>query len=244
MNIGIIGAGGMGISLASKCVTLGHTVSIANSRGPASLSQLANNIGAVAVAVDDVLKNKHVIIVSIPVKNVPDLPAALFKQLPTDVVVIDTGNYYPTLRDGTIATLDQHGIDSMWVQEQLGVPVVKVFNAILATSIQDLGKPKGNSDRIAIPISGNDPKAKQIACELVDQLGFDPFDIGALSQSWKQQPGSPLYCRDITLVETKKRANALGTDWTIMRDVILTKRKSDEALMKADYPTYLKGLRN
>ena len=40
MNIGIIGSGEMGTCLASKFVKLGHTVSIANSRGPASLKQL------------------------------------------------------------------------------------------------------------------------------------------------------------------------------------------------------------
>src|SRR5882724_1562817 len=105
MNIGIIGAGEMGICLASKFVKLGHTVSVANSRGPASLQQLTEDIGAVAATVEEATKNKKVIIVSIPQKNVPDLPKNLFRHLSEEVVVIDTGNYYPSLRDGAIPVL-------------------------------------------------------------------------------------------------------------------------------------------
>lgn len=244
MNIGIIGSGEMGTCLASKFIKLGHTVSIANSRGPASLQQLAKDIGAKAATVEEAVKNKQLIIVSIPQKNIQDLSKNLFKDLPEDVVVIDTGNYYPTLRDGAIPALDQTGIDSLWVQEQLGIPVVKVFNSILATSLKDMGRPKGAKNRIAIAVSGDDAKAKEVVFNLVEELGFDPFDMGTIAQSWKQQPGSPIYCRDISLEELQKRVDTMGTAWSDMRDVIIAKRKADEALMKADYPAYLKGLRD
>lgn len=109
MNIGIIGAGEMGTYLASKFIRLGHSVSIANSRGPASLKQLAGEIGAEAVSVEEVMEDKKVIVVAIPQKNIPDLPKRLF---PEGVVVMETGNYYPTLRDGVIPALVQSGIDS------------------------------------------------------------------------------------------------------------------------------------
>jgi predicted dinucleotide-binding enzyme len=244
MNIGIIGSGEMGSLLASKLVKLGHRVSIANSRGPASLKQLANEIGAKAASVEEVLRDKKVIIIAIPEKNVPALPIKLFGQLPKDVVVVETGNYYPTLRDGVIPALVQKGIDSLWVQEQLGFPVVKVFNSILATSLRDLSKPKGEKERIALAVSGDNITSKEVAFKLVDELGFDTFDLGNIAQSWKQQPGSPVYCRDISLEELKKRANAMGTDWSEMRDIILGKRTADEALMKIDYPAYLKGLQD
>jgi predicted dinucleotide-binding enzyme len=242
MNIGIIGSGEMGSCLASKFVKLGHTVSIANSRGPASLKQFAGDIGAEAATVEEATKNKKVIIVSIPQKNVQDLPKDLFKHLPEDVVVIDTGNYYPSLRDGALPALDQSGIDSLWVQQQLGFPVVKVFNSILGTSLKDLGRPKGDKNRIALSVSGDDAKGKEVACKLVEELGFDPFDMGNIAQSWRQQPGSPVYCRDINLEELKKRVDTMGTEGAEMRDVIIAQRKADEVLMKADYPAYLKTL--
>ncbi|MGZ3835871.1 MAG: NADPH-dependent F420 reductase, partial [Mucilaginibacter sp.] len=122
MDIGIIGSGEMGICLATKFIKLGHRVSIANTRGPASLKQLAENIGAEPASVEDATKNKQVIIIAIPQKNIPHLPKDLFKALPDDVVVIETGNYYPNLRDGVIPELVESGIDSLWVQEQLGRP--------------------------------------------------------------------------------------------------------------------------
>jgi predicted dinucleotide-binding enzyme len=242
MNIGIIGSGEMGTCLALKFVKLGHTVSIANSRGRASLKQLADDIGAEAAAIEEATRDKKVIVISIPQKNIQHLPKDLFKDVPADVVVIDTGNYYPTLRDGAIPALDQTGIDSLWVQNQIGIPVVKVFNSILATSIHHMGRPTADKNRIAIAVSGDDAKAKGIAFRLVEDLGFDPFDLGNIAQSWKQQPGSSIYCRDINLEELKKRVDAMGTEWSAMRDVIIRKRKADEALMKADYSAYLQGL--
>src|SRR5258708_11334541 len=244
MNIGIIGSGEMGSGLASKFIKLGHSVSIANSRGPASLKQLAGEIGAEAASVEESTKNKKVIIVAIPQKNVQDLPKNLFEQLPEDVVVIDTGNYYPNVRDGAIPALDQSGIDSLWVQEQLGIPVVKVFNSILATSLKDLGRPKGEKDRIALAVSGDNTKAKEVVFKLVDELGFDSFDIGTIAQSWKQQPGTSIYCRDIHLDELKKKVDAMVTEWSEMRTIIIGKRTTDETLMKVDYPAYLKGLQD
>ena len=244
MNIGIIGSGEMGRCLASKFVKLGHAVAMANSRGPASLKELAADIGVEAGTVEEVTKNKKVIIVSIPQKAVPYLLQNLFKNLPRDVVVIDTGNYYPTLRDGAIPALDQSGIDSLWVQEQLGFPVVKVFNSILATSLNDMGRASGAQERIALAVSGDDARAKEVVFKLVDELGFDPFDVGDIAESWKQQPGSSIYCRDIGIKELKRRIDTMGTAWADMRNTIIAKRKASEALMREDYPAYLKSLQD
>lgn len=244
MNIGIIGSGAIGSCLASKFIKLGHRVSIANSRGPASLKQLAEETGAEAATVEDVVKNKEVIVVSITQKNIPELSKNLFKDLPKDVVVIDTCNYYPALRDGVIPSLEKSGIDSLWVQEHLGIPVIKVFNSIFATSLKEPGKPKGAKDRIALPVSGDNAKAKEIVFKLVDELGYDTFDIGTIDQSWKQQPGSSIFCRDINLNELKKRVDAMGTGWSVMHDVIVGKHRADEALMATDFATWLKGMQD
>jgi predicted dinucleotide-binding enzyme len=244
MNIGIIGSGQIGGCLAAKFVKLGHSVSIANSRGPASLKQFVEEIGAEAATVEDVIKNKQVVIVAIPQKNVPDLPKGLFNNLREDVVVIDTGNYYPALRDGVMPSLEQSGIDSLWVQGQLGIPVIKVFSSIFATSLKDKGKPKGEKDRIALAVSGDNTKAKEIVFKLVDELGFDTFDIGTIAQSWKQQPGSSIFCRDINLDELKKRVAAMGTDWSEMHDIIVGKHHADEALMAVDFPAWLKSMQD
>src|SRR5688572_7773102 len=98
MRIGIIGAGNIGGTLARRLTSLGHDVSIANSRGPETLEDLAKETGATPVTVREAARAGNVVIVTIPVKNVAKLPRDLFEGVPADVVVVDTGNYYPQQR--------------------------------------------------------------------------------------------------------------------------------------------------
>jgi predicted dinucleotide-binding enzyme len=95
MRIGIIGAGNIGGTLARKLTELGDQVRVANSRGPASLASLAKETGARAVAVEDAVRDVDLVIVTVPEKSVPELPKGLFDRVPKDVIVVDTGNYYP-----------------------------------------------------------------------------------------------------------------------------------------------------
>jgi predicted dinucleotide-binding enzyme len=197
MKIGIIGAGSMGGILARHIVKLGHHVSIANSRGPESLTALAAEIGATPVSIVDAAKAGEIIILAIPTKAAADLPRDLFANVPGSVVVIDTGNYHPELRDGRIDAIDSGMLDSQWVAKQIGRPVIKAFNNILATSLLEKGIPKGTRGRIALPVAGDSSEAKAAVLRLVDDLGFDPVDSGVLDDSWRQQTGTPAYCRDL-----------------------------------------------
>jgi hypothetical protein len=199
MRIGIIGAGNMGATLAAQLTRLGHQVAIANSRGPRTLAGVAAQTGATPVPITDVTSKADVVIVTIPEKNIPGLPAGLLAALPGDTVVIDTGNYVPKLRDGHIDAIDAGVPESQWVQSQLRHPVVKAFNTIGPASLASLGKPAGAAGRAAIPVAGDDPVAKSAVLELADQLGFDGLDAGPLAESWRQQPGTPIYTTDLPL---------------------------------------------
>jgi predicted dinucleotide-binding enzyme len=195
MRIGIIGAGQIGGTLARRLTAVGHEVSIANSRGPASLAALAKETGAKPVTVEQAARAGDVVIVTIPMKNIPKLPANLFEGVPGDVVVVDTGNYYPQ-RDGRIEPIENGVTESRWVSDQLGRPVVKAFNNIYAKHLLERGKPRGAKDRIALPVAGDDRRAKDVVIRLLDELGFDGVDAGGLDDSWRQQPGSPVYGTD------------------------------------------------
>ena len=115
MRIGVIGAGSMGRILAHHLVRLGHQVSVANSRGPESLTALAVEIGATPASVVDAATTGEVVVIAIPTKAVADLPRALFSNVPSSVVVVDIGNYHPELRDGRIDAIDRGMLDSQWV---------------------------------------------------------------------------------------------------------------------------------
>jgi predicted dinucleotide-binding enzyme len=197
MRIGIIGAGNMGGTLARRLARLGHQISIANSRGPQSLTALAAEIGATPVSVVDAAQAGEIVILAIPTKAVADLPRGLFADVPSSVVVIDVGNYHPELRDGRIDAIDRGMLDSQWVAQQLGRPVIKAFNNIYARSLLEKGVPRGTTGRIALSVFGDPLDAKAAVLRLVDDLGFDPVDGGDLDNSWRQQPGTPAYCRDL-----------------------------------------------
>ena len=197
MRVGIIGAGSMGGVLARHLAKLGYRVSIANSRGPESLTALAAGSGATPVSVVDAAKAKEVVILAIPTKAVTDLPRGLFANVPNSPVVIDIGNYHPELRDGHIDAIDRGMLDSQWVAQQIGCPVIKAFNNIFAKSLLERGVPRGTRRRIALSVYGDSPDAKATVLRLVDDLGFEPVEGGVLDDSWRQQPGTPAYCRDL-----------------------------------------------
>lgn len=203
MKIGIIGAGHIGGTLARRFEELGHDVSVANSRGPETLSDLAAETGATPVTVGDAVRDKDVVIVTIPEKSVPDLPTGLFDAANDDTVVVDTGNYYPR-RDGRIDAIEAGEPESKWVSEQLGRPVVKAFNNIVAQHLLEYGRPAGDPRRIALPVAGDDPAAKQVVLRLVDELGFDGVDAGTLDESWRQQPGTPVYAADLNAAGVRR----------------------------------------
>jgi len=196
MKIGIIGAGNIGATVAQKLAAAGHDVKLANSRGPETIRELARDIGATAVSREQAVENVDVIVLSIPFAKYAGL-ADLFKDVPIEVVVIDTSNYYP-FRDGAISEIDDGKPESVWVSEQIGRPVIKAWNAVLAQTFAEKGMPEGTPGRIAIPVAGDNAQHKETAMQLVAATGFDALDAGTLDGSWRQQPGTPAYCTELT----------------------------------------------
>lgn len=203
MKIGIIGAGMIGGTLARRLVNLGHEVVIANSRGPDTIRELAADVGATAVTAAEAARGGEIVIVTIPQRAVADLPKDLFAGVPADVVVIDTGNYYPS-RDGSIPAIGEGQPESAWVAGQLGRPVVKAFNNIYFQSLLEKGTPKGTTGRVALPVAGDSPEARAKVLRLVDELGFDAVDAGSIEESWRQQPGTPCYTKDLEAPRLKE----------------------------------------
>ena len=230
MNIGIIGAGMIGKTLARRLAQLGHRIAIANSRGPETLRDLASEVGATAVTALEAARSGEVVVITIPERAVPDLPRDLFVGVPAEVVVIDTGNYYPT-RDGRIPAIEQGQPESAWVAGQIGRPVIKAFNNIYFNSLLENGRPKGAPDRIALPVAGDPLEARAKVLRLVDELGFDPVDAGGIEESWRQQPGTPCYTRDNNAVHLKAALAAA------VRDRVPEYRKAADDAAKSFFRT-------
>lgn len=199
MKIGILGTGHIGTTLTQRLSAAGHDVKVANSRGPETIGPEVLASGGRAVLAAEAVIDVDVVILSVPLHRLPQL-APLLTALPSGTVVIDTSNYYPQ-RDGRIEAIEAGQVESLWVAERLGRPVVKAWNAIGSPSFAAKGQPAGSPDRIAIPVAADDDKHRDVAMALVEDTGFDAFDAGPLAQSWRQQPGTPCYCTDLALEE-------------------------------------------
>ncbi|MGW7516284.1 NADPH-dependent F420 reductase [Streptomyces sp. NPDC054796] len=206
MRIGVIGTGPIGTTLARRLSVGGHDVAVANSRGPETIDAEALEFGAHAVTAADAVQGKDVIVLSIPFGRIPAV-APLFASVPEETVVIDTSNYMPH-RDGAIKAVDNGQVESLWVTEHLGRPVVKAWNAVLAQTFQAKDAPAGTPGRIALPVAADSEEARRVGMRLVDETGFDPFDAGVLADSWRQQPMTPAYCTELDLRDLEK---ALGS---------------------------------
>jgi predicted dinucleotide-binding enzyme len=228
VRIGIIGTGGIGANLVRKLSAAGHAVQVANTRGPESMTELVMHPGVAAVTLGEFGRDIELLITSIPFARIPELRTVI-DRLPGHVPVADTSNYHPR-RDGRIAEIDGGKSHGIWVEEQLDHPVVRAWNALLQTTLADKGRPKGAAGRLAVPVAGSDPAAKELVMGLVDDTGFDPVDAGTVDNAWRMQAGTPAYCTELN-AEQLRRALALADP-----DAAMVRREATLAIIASWEP--------
>ena len=191
-TVGIIGSGQIGGTVARLSVAAGHTVVLSNSRRPETLAELVAELGPLATAgtAEQAAEAGDLVLVSVPVKAFGDLPVKPLAGKP----VLDTGNYYPQ-RDGHISELDTGALTSSELLQRYlaDAHVVKVFNNILFRHLRWLARPSGADDRSALSIAGDSEQAKAAVTAFLDSIGYDAVDGGPLADSWRQEPGTPVY---------------------------------------------------
>src|SRR5580704_19682107 len=140
MKIGVIGTGDIGAVIVRKFRDAGYPVKMANARGPESLKDLAVKTGAIPVSVEQVVQDVDMIFIVVPQKAISELPKGLFDKAKKETIVIDVGNYYP-LRDGRIDEIENGLTESVWVERQIGRPMVKALNTIPSKALMAAGRP-------------------------------------------------------------------------------------------------------
>lgn len=236
MKIGVIGIGEMGGTLARRWCERGHSVRVANSRGLSAVKPFADAIGAEAADVYGAVNGSDVVLLAMAFPAAATLPGNLFSQTRDDLVIIDTSNYYPDVRDARIPEIDDGMPESVWTSRRLAHPIFKAFNSIMFYALSELGKPEGSPNRLAIPVAGDNPRGKSVVMSLVNDMGFDPVDGGLLQDSWRQQPSTPAYCCDYDAETTLRgiRAAVKGRAETI-RDTLWREKYGQ---LFADNPAY------
>ena len=191
-TVALIGSGNIGSAIARLVVAAGYQVVLSNSRDPSTLADIVAELGAQSSAATSTQAAAagDIIVVTVPVKAFPDLPAAAM----AGKTVIDTCNYGPE-RDGHLPELDNNTLTSSELLQRY-VPdaaIVKAFNNIYYQHLLSLGRPPGAADRTYLPIAGDSPRAKAAVVAFLDSLGYGVVDAGALADSWRQATGSPVW---------------------------------------------------
>jgi predicted dinucleotide-binding enzyme len=191
-TIGFIGSGRIGSTVAHLAVAAGYSVVMSNSRGPETLVDLVADLGdgARSATADEAASAGEIVVVAIPFGKIADVPVEPL----AGKVVIDTNNYY-SQRDGDYPDIDAGSVTSSELLQQHlpASQVVKVFNNIMFLHLQQLARPAGAADRSALAIAGDDTAAKTTVAGFLDRIGYDSFDVGPLSESWRYEPDHPAY---------------------------------------------------
>jgi 8-hydroxy-5-deazaflavin:NADPH oxidoreductase len=190
VRVGIIGAGQVGQALARRAVVAGHDVTLANSRAPETIYDLAATIGCTAARAADVPALSELVVLAIPFAAV----FALAPQLLAGRVIADANNYYPA-RDGQIAALDSRSTTTseMVARHFPAATVVKAFNAILARDLRAAPLLPGGARR-ALPLAGDDEGACAQVAALHSSIGYAAVDAGPLAEGWRFERAKPAYC--------------------------------------------------
>lgn len=207
MNIGVIGSGNIGGTVARLFVQAGHHVAISNSRGPGSLSSLIKDLGSKARAetVDAASSFGEVVVVAIPFGKYQTLPERSLEGK----VVVDAMNYYPQ-RDGRIEFGDLTSTELV-ARHLGGARLVKAFNSMYHKTLATEGRPDAPvEDRLALFVAGDDAKAKAVVSRLIEEIGFAPIDSGSLHDGGRrQQVGGPVYGKTMTGREARAALSEL-----------------------------------
>jgi 8-hydroxy-5-deazaflavin:NADPH oxidoreductase len=201
MQIGVIGSGNIGSTLARLAVAAGYHVVITNSRGPASLQALVSELGSLARpgTLADVGVGSDLIVEASPFGRLRELSADAIGG----AVLATAANYFAQ-RDGR---LDVGGSQSEYVARLFPrARVVKAFNAIRTDDLASQGAPSRPYDqRRAIPIAGDDAEAKEFVATFIRTIGFGPVDLGPLSTGAILEPGGPLFDAKLTVAQVRER---------------------------------------
>ena len=213
MTIGIIGPGKVGTAIARCAVEAGVATYVCGSPGREQELELILSIaapGARACSLETLVEAAEIVVLSLPFRKSAMLPNSLL----AGKIIIDLMNYWPPT-DGLIEEIanDPRGTSEIVADHIPEARIVKTLNHLGYHELEDDALPAGSPGRRALGVASNDHLATATVCELVDRLGFDPVDVGALRNGAGLQPGTPVFGRRLNrdeFVNTLRGATSIS----------------------------------
>jgi len=197
MQIGILGAGHVGLAVGRRVIGAGHRVKLSSARGAQALTPVARGIGAEAASVSEAAA-ADLVLLAVPWPAVADT----LDPLPEwqGRILIDATNPFVTIDPLELADLEGQSASVIVAEHAPGARVVKAFNTITMANFEK-GPRQGGARRVLF-VSGDDVASKRTVQELITELGYATIDLGGLDEGGRmQQPGGPLAGLDLLVNE-------------------------------------------
>jgi len=187
MQIGILGSGDVGQTLAAGFANYGHTVTI-GTRDPSKLQEWARQQKNVRVAdFADTAKGADVIVLAVKgnaassaLKGAGDIAGKIVIDATNPIADAPPVNgvlkFYTTLDDSQMERLQREFPKARFV---------KAFNSVGASKMVN---PQYKEGRPTMFISGNDAAAKETVTQILDQFGWDTADMGGVEAARAIEP--------------------------------------------------------
>jgi 8-hydroxy-5-deazaflavin:NADPH oxidoreductase len=171
--VGIIGSGNIGGNIARRLALAGHQVTVSFSRDRATLSALADEIGATA-GDPSAAAAADVVVLSVPWGVIDSALAAAGPLVGR--IVVDTTNQF-----GAGGPLDLGGVTAARhnADRLPGARYTKSFNT-LTSAFQAAAATRSGADKVVQWIAGDDSEAKEIVAGLISDAGYVPFDLAGI----------------------------------------------------------------
>ena len=193
MQIGILGAGSVGLAVGRRLAGAGHRVMLSSARGPHALTPVAQEIGARATSIIEAAA-QELVLLALPWPVVPEV----LDPLPgwRGRILVDATNPFASVDPLQLADLEGRSASVIVAEHAPGARVVKAFNSITMANFEK--GPRLGAARRVLFVSGDDVASKQTVQRLIAELDYAPIDLGSLDEGGRmQQPGGPLAGPDL-----------------------------------------------
>ena len=212
MNIGIVGSGDIGSTLGRLWAKAGHKVLFSFSHDKEKLERLAEECGngARAATPYEAVSLSEVVLFSVPWTQVEEA----LKQIGRfdGETVIDTTNPYID-EEMHVQEFPENTSSSEEIARRLeGANVIKAFNTLRDETLRDR-----TGQGLVIFYAGDHPNLKTKIAQLIEDAGFVPYDVGALREGKKQEPGTDRYLKEVTLEEARRLAGEQADEGAAVR---------------------------
>lgn len=203
MNIGIIGAGDVGQTLARLWTQAGHSVVI-SSRHPEKLAGVVAKLGkrAQVGSVHQAAESGDVLFLAVNYWTVDDAIRAIGEQANGKVVIDATNPLRYAEGGGTERVISDDQVAGLVMAEKLPqARIIKAFTTMWTGYLHQYAHREGN--KIAVPLVGDHPADKTLVASLIADAGFEPVDIGTLAESRLIDPPSSIWNKVLTADEVR-----------------------------------------